>query len=150
MKNKFLEAVYNNDVSALKLLLEVHPDVIDQEPNLLDIACFEATVDVLCLLVEYGYDVDHRNHIGNTPLISAAISGNIQAAMYLLLQGADVNCLGFQHCSPLMFAAQYYQPKMVHLLLAAGADTEIKDEFGRTALDLAISNDSLDAARILN
>lgn len=51
--------------------------------------------------------------------------------------------------TPLFVACRYERPDVMHLLLEAGADPDVTNEFGRTPLCRAIQNNSLGCLRVL-
>ena len=55
----------------------------------------------------------------------------------------EINCADDYGNTPLHFAATLGVSESVLLLLNAGADANIKNSYGETALDLAISNEDL-------
>ena len=56
------------------------------------------------------------------------------------LQIFDYDLLGFEKFFPLHLAAFYGSESIVRLLLAKGADKEVRDSLGKTAKDLAIAS----------
>lgn len=66
-------------------------------------------------------DVNATNDSGESPLMMAALRGNIAAAEALLARGAKVQQQGW---TPLHYAATGPEPKLVSLLLAKGAQIE--------------------------
>jgi ankyrin repeat protein len=71
-----------------------------------------------------------------TPLQVAAQNGWLNAAKFLLANGADVNRKSGNN-APLHLAIQYGRKAMVELLIANGANLELPDSTGGTALHLA-------------
>lgn len=65
-------------------------------------------------------------------------SGDLGAVEDLLNEGVDVNARGAQNRTPLQRAAGANQVDICQLLLAKGADPNLADEAGRTALCVAI------------
>ena len=53
----------------------------------------------------------------------------------LLSRGVDVNAIDYDKRTPIHIAAHQLHPRMVRLLLAAGADTTMKDRYNRTSID---------------
>ncbi len=51
--------------------------------------------------------------------------------------------------APLHMAAYYTDPDMVELRLDYGADPSIRDDFGRTALNIAVSSVNNDVVGVL-
>lgn len=112
-------------------------------------------------------DVDARNASGETPLMLAALRGNLGWAARLLARGAKVHQDGWSplhyaatgtepklvallldrgapidaaspnRSTPLMMAARYGSEKSVDLLLARGADTSLHNALGQNAVDFA-------------
>jgi uncharacterized protein len=66
-------------------------------------------------------DVNAMNASGESPLMMAALRGNLEAAEALLARGARVQHDGW---APLHYAATGPEPKLVSLLLARGAKLE--------------------------
>jgi uncharacterized protein len=66
-------------------------------------------------------DVNAMNTSGESPLMMAALRGNLEAAEALLARGARAQHDGW---SPLHYAATGSEPKLVGLLLARGAKLE--------------------------
>eukprot|EP01062_Namystynia_karyoxenos_P041641 TRINITY_DN30369_c0_g1_i1.p1 TRINITY_DN30369_c0_g1~~TRINITY_DN30369_c0_g1_i1.p1 ORF type:complete len:551 (+),score=151.99 TRINITY_DN30369_c0_g1_i1:104-1654(+) len=74
-------------------------------------------------------------------LAAAAKDGKAPAARRLLAAGAAAGCrlhgASAQGKTPLHLAASFGRLELVHLLLAAGADPRVKDDKGRTTVDIA-------------
>lgn len=82
-----------------------------------------------------------------TPLITAAMKGQLVVAKYLLDHGADVNGLSGNHGAvPLTAAAENGHKAMVELLLARGADVSGR---GLNPFYLAVSKGYLAVAEVL-
>jgi hypothetical protein len=93
------------------------------------------------LLLEKGSDVDARSgKPGDTPLISAVGFGRVDTVRLLLKWGAKVNAQGFRRRTALMTASYCGNVEIIKALLNAGADTEIRDDGGKTAWDIAMTH----------
>ena len=77
---------------------------------------------------------------GRTDLHYAALDGDLARVRELLAGGADPSAADRQDFTPLHFAAQSYAPAVVDVLLEAGADLEHRNQFGNTALFVAVMN----------
>ncbi|MEW6360282.1 MAG: ankyrin repeat domain-containing protein [Planctomycetota bacterium] len=92
------------------------------------------------LILKMGGDVDiTTNQQSFTPLHLAAIQGNDEIAQLLIDNGANLNACTFdcQPRTPLYYAVFYGYKKVVDTLVQNGADVNLKDGWGKTALDTA-------------
>ena len=79
-------------------------------------------------------DIDADNASGETPLMMAALRGDLEWARLLLERGAKVHRNGW---SPLHYAATGNEPKIVALLLDRGAPIDARSPNGSTPLMMA-------------
>jgi uncharacterized protein len=107
--------------------------------------------DVVRKLIELGANVNHLNHRANgrfAPLIYTAwafrgknLSGTQEErnrmARLLIQNGADVKYVMDDGNTALHFAVRDRNPELIHMLLAAGADANVKTHQGYTPLDIA-------------
>ena len=71
----------------------------------------------------------------DTALLEAVESGDHAAAMRLLsAKGANVNYLGADGATPIMYAAANNDLELVRALIKAGADVKLANQFGSSAL----------------
>lgn len=82
-----------------------------------------------------GASPNARDAVGNTPLMWAAVYGDLRCLELLLDRGAEVNATNAAGATALMRAAFDYQK--VRLLIARGADVNARSALGNTALMLA-------------
>ena len=80
-------------------------------------------------------DINYTDNVGQTMLNWVAAFGTREMVEYLCQRGADVN--RGQRSSSLHYAACFGRPPIVRLLLDYGANVDLRDEDGRTALDKA-------------
>ena len=73
--------------------------------------------------------------VGQTLLNWAAAFGTQEMVTFLCSRGADVN--KGQRSSSLHYAACFGRPGIARVLLSHGANPDLRDEDGRTALDKA-------------
>jgi len=97
-----------------------------------------AYLDVLDVLVKLGAPVD-RTDMRLTPLGKAVLGDQVEVAKFLIDKGANVNHVDGNGMTPLLYAASidFGTPRMIDMLLKAGARTDAKTKEGKTALDLA-------------
>jgi len=78
------------------------------------------------------------DHIGWTPLHYACSRGHFEVAQFLLANGAIVDSMSPGNTTPLMMAVQSGNEQLVKLLLDKGADIQIRNTNGLTAIDIAV------------
>jgi ankyrin repeat protein len=95
-------------------------------------------LDVAETLVTLGAPVD-RTDARITPLVKAVLGDQVEMAQFLIAKGADVNHVDGNGMTPLLYAASidFGSPKMIDMLLKAGARTDMKTKQGKTPLELA-------------
>jgi ankyrin repeat protein len=82
-------------------------------------------------------------------LINAIFSDNSHQIKSLSEQGVNLNDAGFLNIPPLLRAVIFGKQKALQTLIECGADKNIKDKQGRTALDLAIKLNQPEILEIL-
>ena len=139
-------AATNGDTDLARALMDAGARVDDQmrvfgetwvSPLLF--ATFRDDTAMMEYLLEKGADPNMEHADKLTPLHRAAITNQAQAARVLIANGAKVNHVDDLGMTPLLYAASidYGDTAVVESLLAAGADRNVKDKQGRTALELA-------------
>jgi len=84
----------------------------------------------------------------SSALVKASENGDIETANTLLNQGADIEELSYE-LTPLMSAARYGKLDMVKLLLVRGANVNVKNSDGTTALKLASGGGYTEIVKLL-
>ena len=79
----------------------------------------------------------------------AATFGNIEAVKQHLATGTDVNAKDLTGFAPLVFAASWGHKEIAELLIAKGADVNVKNS-GKTPLDWAIKQSHTETAELLH
>jgi len=77
------------------------------------------------------------NHIGWTPLHYACTKGHLEVAQFLIANGAIVDSPNLGDTTPLMMAVQSGNEQLVKLLLDKGADIQLRNTNGLSAIDIA-------------
>ncbi|MBQ0930997.1 ankyrin repeat domain-containing protein [Ideonella alba] len=167
----FFRAVNVDNVSGVRAALQrgLDPNVLNEQGQCaLYLAVREDNAQVFDLLLAWpGIQLDQRNAVGETPLMMAALKGQIDrmqrlidrgaaihqegwsplhyaatgpsvAAVRLLLdKGAPVNARSANGSTPLMMAARYGEERSVMLLVERGADLGARNNLGLDAADFA-------------
>ena len=109
------------------------------------LAVSKGALEIAKTLIQAGASLEHRDAAGRNLLMRALwddTPATRLAMLRLLLQHkVDVNGLSDSNSSPLMVAAQNQLSEEVELLLAAGADPNVANTYGYTALSQAVSRD---------
>jgi ankyrin repeat protein len=116
-------------------------------------ACLENRMDIACMLVEAGANVNlvSGDKYGRAPLHEACRNDNLELARYLLDHGADPNLADHEYLfgwTPLMLAAQS-DAELTALLLERGAKVDQRSYTGYTALWLASRVGKVETAKAL-
>ncbi|MFT3721227.1 ankyrin repeat domain-containing protein [Pseudorhodoferax sp.] len=179
----FFGAVAQDDAPAVASLLRRGFDPNTRDPNGqhgLYLAMRNPSPKVAQVLVDFkGTEVESLNKEGESPLMIAALKGNLDWCRTLIAHGAAVNKTGWtplhyaatnghldvirllleEHAfidaespnrtTPLMMAARYGSADAVRLLLQEGAEPLQKNELGMTAIDFANSVRRADVADLI-
>lgn len=81
------------------------------------------------------------HHDGWSPLHYAATGKSVEAVRLLLDRGAPVDALSPNGSTPLQMAARYGDERSVELLVARGADLSHRNQLGQSADDFALGAD---------
>ncbi len=84
-----------------------------------------------------GFDVDHADATHTPPLIYAIMHERTEIIYTLLSYGANVNIKNHKYETPLHTAVKMQLDEVLHLLMRYGARTDLLDQDGVSALDLA-------------
>ncbi len=98
--------------------------------------------------VRKGANVNFADRRGNTPLISAALRGNIAVARFLVAKGADVNAVDRDGMTPLHGAAGRNNPELIRFLVEHKGNINASGKQG-TPLQFAIRGKRDNAANQL-
>lgn len=143
-------AVYSRlSPTVLKAIVQAGGDANYQNESggtALQVACIckAGLQAVQCLVEDLGADPDLTNHHGNTPLMFAIRNHNdIEVVTFLAKKSKDINVQTtkdepkYPGFTALHFAAGEHLPAHAAILITHGAKTEIQNEEGYTALQLA-------------
>lgn len=181
--DEFFSALKQDDAATIQSLLSrgFDPNTLDPKGlSGLYIALREPSPKVARVLIDWPKtNVEIRTDHDESPLMMAALKGDLELARRLIDRGADVNKPGWaplhyaatsghleimqllldnfayidaaspNGTTPLMMAAHYGTAEAVKLLLEAGADPRLKNQQGLTAIDFAHSANRADVAAMI-
>jgi len=103
-------------------------------------------------LHEHGFDakdLEKRALNGNTPLLMAALQGNVMMVSRLIEAGADLYAVNNDFNGVFFNACYADSPEIIRILVEAGADINDTNEEGTTALMYAASAGRVNCVRML-
>ena len=107
--------------------------------------------DIVKLLLEQDIDVNVKDSIGNTALIMASRKGYTDIVKLLLeQQDIDVNVKDSIGNTALIMASQRGYEGIVRALLVKGADIQIQNDYGYTALTAAVVERHASVVKLIN
>jgi ankyrin repeat protein len=118
----------------------------ENDESVLMLAALKGYLPLVKQLVEKDADV---NKPGWTPLHYAASGGHVSVIEFLLENSAYIDAESPNGSTPLMMAAMYGSPESVKVLIQAGADLNIKNQLGLTALDFAVRGNRQNAKELI-
>ena len=146
----FFRSVNVDDAGTVRNLLTrgFDPNTPDESGHMpLYLALRSESVKVVSVLLDHpGLKIDATNNADETPLMMAALRGQLDSTQRLLARGASVNRPGW---TPLHYAASGPEPKVVALLLERGAVVDAPSPNRTTALMMAARYGSEDSVRLL-
>lgn len=154
-----MKAVYNQDINMVKMLMKYNPDVNIQDRSKNSPFLYAGArgyLDILKLIYKTADTKNVVNIYGGNALIPACEKGYLDTVIFLL-ENTDINV---NHINNLSWTAllevtilgndsKTYQ-EIVKVLLKYGADKNIKDNSGKTALDYARERKLKNLERLLS
>ena len=112
-------------------------------------AAFYDSVGIISYLIDIGCDINAKGIEGETALILATKTNNINSLELLIHKRCDINIKDNKGITALHYAAQKGFSEAVEILLNNGADLNVKDNNGCTPLFYAMLNHHYDIAKLL-
>jgi ankyrin repeat protein len=101
------------------------------------------------LFLKAGMNINARGPNGDTALMVAAVTGNIEMLKFLIQKGADVNARNNEGYTALMYIASIGNIEVLEFLIKNKADINARNNDGETALMLAALNDQVGSVKFL-
>ncbi len=148
--NDFFRAIRSDNPRALESLFArgFDPNTVDPEGRSpLSLAFhYEAYAAAQALVRHPEFRFDQPNAAGETPLMLAALRGQVALSRELLVRGAQLDRPGW---TPLHYAASGSEPRLVDMLIGHGAPLDALAPNGNTPLMMAARHGSEAGAWIL-
>lgn len=144
------QACYNGHTACMQALIEAGASV-ESEDNEggkpLHNACFNGHQDAVSLLLANGANPGSTDASSSTPLHFAAENGHTDCMRILVEYKVPIDARDEDGMTPLHQGVNYADT--IQLLLSRDADVNAMDQFGTTALMLAVENGREDILRLL-
>lgn len=136
-----LEAVRNDDVPMMKLLMEKNAvlDIGAGSVAALPTAIRQDAVNAMAFIIEKGASISAPDESGQPPLHAAISAKRFKAAQLLLDKGADINIRDAETLTPLMLAAKEKNLAGGVFLTDRQANEKLRSDIHETADDMAVS-----------
>lgn len=118
----------------------VNTNIVRETPQIFHLALEKIVLEknMVEILRMCGVDVNAVDQQGNTPLMYAVRSQNVDAVKSLIRLGANVHAIDQDGSTPLILAAESSNPDMLEVLLANHADIRARNHYGFSALRVAV------------
>lgn len=150
---RLLDAVRSGDQQAVRSLLEQHADVTATQTDgttPLAWAVHQDDLEIADLLIRAGSTVNAANDYGITPLSLACVNRSTAMVEKLLQAAANPNISDPTGETPLMACARTGNVDAVKLMIAHGADVNLKEtQREQTALMMAVAEKHAEVVRAL-
>jgi len=151
-ESDFFAAAERGNLSVIQICLSKGQDLFARDETGQSLLHYVAKVtsakELVDFLVDGGLDVNAKDDSGQTPLHIAALWSNRAGAEALLSRNADPNVHDRSHIAPLHHGVRL-SLQITQLLLANGANVDLQDEQGRTALHIEALAGNADGVQML-
>ena len=148
-----MSAVEDDDVEKARELIAAGEDVDRQEDDdttPLFVAVEHGNLEMVRLLLDFGAKVNARNDEKQTPLMMLDEDASVELVELLLRKDAKVNRVAENGDTALIRAAgQNVAPEVLKTMIDAGAELDVQNDEGLTALMKAADRENLENVRLL-
>jgi ankyrin repeat protein len=146
-------AAEKGQLEMARALIAARADARALTPNgetVLHAAAMIESAALMTALIEAGAEINAVNRDGETPLHWAAMTGTFLAVKALADAGADLDVQDARVGNTALHSAAWHNdPVLIHYLLSKNVRTDIRNNGGLTALDLAKAGSRASAVRML-
>jgi ankyrin repeat protein len=152
--NALVEAVYNEDMDEVQLLVAKGHRVNSRDNNHEGVSALHAAVEtgnieIAQFLLSSGAKINGRDSLKRTPMMMMDYDATPELLQLLLRYGAKVNLVDRKKFTALNHFAGYDKPEIFRLLILAGADVNAVNKEGATPLMIAAQEGHLDIVKAL-
>lgn len=138
------------NLKGLACLLEAGAEITGDLNQMFLLLIHASGYSFIPTFIDAGADVNSREPItGDTALMLAADTGDVETLTALIIAGADVHCRNLEGQNALMLAAKNGKTAAVLILLGAGADINAMALDSNTALRFAAMAGHVDTVQML-
>ena len=150
------KAIKEYDLKAISNLISEYPNLVNQGIihyrkngttfQTLPLNMVNSSLEATKILIDNGADLNEHGD-GDVLAIHNATSDVLK---YLILKGVDVNRIGAEACSPLMYEVYMHNYENIHILIENGADLNYQSAYdGYTSLHWAARKGDLKVVKLL-
>ncbi|XP_057473583.1 putative E3 ubiquitin-protein ligase XBAT31 [Actinidia eriantha] len=135
-ENAFFSAVEFGDLASVEMLLERDPVLVQKTTvfdrhSALHIAAANGRIEIISMLLDRSVNPDLLNRHKQTPLMFAAMHGNISCVQKLIQAGANILMFDSIHGRTcLHYAAYYGHPECLQVILFAACTSHVAVSWG--------------------
>lgn len=149
----FFDRIRQGDIGAVKNALRNKAAANWQQTSSgqrgLHVAAMANQRKIAAELVKAGAELEARDHLGRTPLLQAARSGQPNMIDFLLMNKADITAQDKEGNTVLHLAAESISADTIVALIEAGADPLRRNNDGGTAIDVALAHGNRAMAELI-
>ena len=135
----FRQAIITNDIKLFDMLANKNFSFLNKQEKILllkETIFLAISADFIQHVIDYGkYQINYKDKYKNTLLHYAAAAGNALSLQFLIKKGLDIEAKNIRDASPLCTAAKESEKvDALKILIQAGADKNVRSNFGETLL----------------
>ena len=154
--NRWDKAIKEKDLLEISTLLAKYPKLINQGIihyrgngttfQTLPLNMVNDSIDATILLIEHGAN---PNEYGDGNVL-ALHNASPEVTKYLISKGAEVNKIGYEECTPIMYEAYMHNYENVKILIEKGAEVNYQSQYdGYSSLHWAARKGDLEMIKLL-